>query len=301
MTEKKISVYRFMSAGCNGCDVQILECLVPRYKLGELGVEVVFTPEEANVLAVTGGINIKGKEELKKAYEKLKPPKLVVAIGNCAITKEIFDKGYPMVGPPDQIVPVNFYVPGCPPRPQAIVSAIAKALGVTLEEKEDYWGTPEGFRGKHEFDSEKCIGCGACAQVCSSDAIEILENGEKRIIKVDYGHCSFCGFCQDECPTQAIKLTREYHLLTDNRKITHVTNEVEMFKCNVCGTYYAPSRQIDWAVERITEKVSIYREYSVNLKKAMEICPNCRREIDNIRKAKKLLAQLSSKAQTRYN
>jgi len=60
---EKVSVYRFMSAGCNRCDVQILECLVLRYKLGELGVQVVFIPEEANVLAVTGGINVKGKEE----------------------------------------------------------------------------------------------------------------------------------------------------------------------------------------------------------------------------------------------
>ncbi|MCD6445215.1 NADH-quinone oxidoreductase subunit B, partial [Candidatus Bathyarchaeota archaeon] len=98
MSKKKVSIYRFMSAGCNGCDVQILECLVPRYKLAELGVEVVFTPEEANVLAITGGINIKGIEALKEAYKKLREPKLVIAVGNCAVSKGIFDKGYPMVG-----------------------------------------------------------------------------------------------------------------------------------------------------------------------------------------------------------
>lgn len=293
----KISVYRFMSAGCNGCDVQVLECLVPRYKLAELGVEVVFTPEEANVLAVTGGINMKGKEELKKAYEKLKPPKLVVAVGNCAATKEIFDKGYPMVGPPDQIIPVNYYISGCPPRPQAIVTAIAKALGVTLEEKEDYWATPEGFRGKHEFDSEKCIGCGACAQVCSSDAIDMIEKNGKRIIKVDYTHCSFCGFCQDECPTEAIKLTREYHLLTDDRSTANVTSEVDMSRCASCGTFFTPIRQIDWALERIEDKVAEYKEFRGNLKTAMDICPSCRRKIGNIKNAKKLLAQLSAKVQ----
>jgi Ni,Fe-hydrogenase III small subunit/Fe-S-cluster-containing hydrogenase component 2 len=297
MMSGKISIYRFMSAGCNGCDVQILECLVPRYKLAELGVQVVFTPEEANVLAITGGINIKGKEELKKAYEKLKPPKLVVAVGNCAITKEIFDKGYPMVGPPDQIVPVNFYISGCPPRPQAIVTAVATALGATLEEKEDYWTTPEGFRGKHEFDSEKCMGCGACAQVCSSDAIDVLEDNGKRFIKVDYGHCSFCAFCEDECPTEAIKLTREYHLLTDNRNTANVTNEVELSKCTSCGTYFVPTRQIDWALERIENQVSEYKEFHSDLKTAIEICPSCRRKIRNVRNAKKLLSQLSTKIQ----
>jgi len=294
---EKISVYRFMSAGCNGCDVQILECLVPRYKLRGIGVEVVLTPEEANVLAVTGGINLKGKEELMKAYEKLKPPKLVLAVGNCAATKEIFDKGYPMVGPPDQIIPVSFYIAGCPPRPQAIVTAVAKVLGATLEEKEDYWASPQGFRGKHKFESEKCIGCGACAQVCSSDAIEVSEKDGRRVIKVDYSHCSFCGFCQDECPTQAIKLTQEYHLLTDSRNTANITNEVDLLKCVSCGTYFIPSSQIDWAIERIGEKVSTYKEFGDDLKESMKVCLNCRREVSAIRKAKRLLAQLSLKAQ----
>ncbi len=296
MSGNKIAVYRFLSAGCNGCDVEVLECLVPRYKLAELGVEVVFTPEEANVLVVTGGVNIKGKDELIRTYEQIKPPKLVVAVGNCAITKQIFDKGYPMVGPPDQIVPVNFYISGCPPRPQAIVTAVAKALGVNLEEKEDYWATPEGFRGKHEFDGEKCIGCGACAQVCSSDAIDILEDNDKRIIKVNYGHCSFCAFCEDECPTNAIRLTREYHMLTDNRQTTNVAKEVNLSPCTFCKALFVPASQINWTLDKIDEKVPVYKEYRGKLKSAMEKCLNCRKEIANIKTAKKLLTQLSIKA-----
>ena len=293
----KISVYRFLSAGCNGCDVQILECLAPRYRLAELGVEVVEKPEEANVLVLTGGVNVKGKSELLETYEKINPPKIVIAVGNCALTKEIFDKGYPMVGPPDQLVPVNYYVPGCPPRPQAIVKAIADILGVKIEEKEDYWRTPEGFRGKHEIDKEKCIGCGACAQVCSSDAIDVIDEGNKRIIKVNYGHCSFCAFCQDECPTEAIKLTGEYHLLTNNRETATVTNEVELLSCILCGGTFFPQPQIEWALNRIVEeKVPIYREFGQEIMEAMKKCTDCRRKIENIKKAKKLLAKLSEKA-----
>jgi len=296
LAEKEISVYRFMSAGCNGCDVEILECLVPRYKLGELGVKVVFTPEEANVLAVTGGVNIKGRAFLKKAYELLKPPKLVVAVGNCAITKEIFDKGYPMVGPPDQIIPVHLYISGCPPRPQAIVTSIAKALGVTLEEKEDYWATPEDFRGKHEFDSEKCIGCGACAQVCSADAIELMDANGKRTVRVDYSHCTFCAFCQDECPEEAIKLTGEYHLLIkDRKKEPFVTVDVELLRCASCGSYFMPSRQLKRAIERVEEKVQEYKDFHGQIEQAMNICSNCRKKIENTRRAKALLYQLASK------
>jgi len=292
----KITIYRFLSAGCNGCDVEILECLVPRYKLSSIGADVVFTPEEACAMVVTGGINIKGKDELQKAYEKLQPPKIVIAVGNCALTKEIFENGYPMVGPPDQIIPVNYYIPGCPPRPQAIVTALAKALGVTLEEKEEYWATPEDFRGRHEIDSEKCMGCGACAQVCSSDAIDVLEENGKRIIKVDYGHCSFCAFCQDECPTEAIKLTREYHLLTDNRETTNVTNEVDLHTCSSCNKYFVPDSQIKWAIRRVEENVPEFKEFTEQLKSVVEICTECRREIDRIRNAKKILTQLSAKA-----
>jgi len=295
---EKISVYRFLSAGCNGCDVEVLECLVPRYKLSNIGVEVVFTPEEANAMIVTGGVNVKGLDELQKAYEKLQPPKIVVAVGNCALTKEIFDKGYPMVGPPDQIVPVNLYIPGCPPRPQAIVTAIANALGAKLEEKEEYWEAPEDFRGKHEIDSEKCIGCGACAEVCSSDAITILDEDDKRIIKVDYGHCSFCAFCQDECPAEAIKLTREYHLMTDDRKTTNVVNEVDLHSCLSCNQPFAPYSQIDWALRRIEENVPEYKEFSKQLSSAMEICVDCRRKISRIRDAKKILTQLSVKVRS---
>lgn len=292
----KISVYRFDSASCNGCDVEILECLVPRYKLAELGVQVVFTPEEANVLVLTGGITIKGKEELLKTYEKIQPPKLVVAVGNCAATMDIFAKGYPMVGPPDQLVPVNYYISGCPPRPQAIVTAIAKALGVTLPEKEGYWATPEGFRGKHEISKEKCIGCGACAQVCSSDAIDLLEGDGKRLVKVNYSLCTFCAFCQDECPTEAIKLTKEYHLLTDNRNTANVTNEVALVNCAECNANFVPTSQIDWAVDRVIEKVPTYKEFKDTLKASMETCYDCRKEISNIKNAKKLLAQMSAKA-----
>jgi hydrogenase-4 component H len=263
--------------------------------LGNLGVKVVFTPEEANVMVVTGGVNIKGREELREAYEKIQPPKIVIAVGNCAVTKEIFDKGYPMVGPPDRIVPVNFYVPGCPPRPQAIVKAIAEILGVSLEEKEEFWRAPEDFRGRHEIESERCIGCGACAQVCSSDAISVLDENGKRTIKIDYGHCSFCAFCQDECPTEAIKLTTEYHLLTKDREGTNVTNEVDLQACSSCNEHFAPASQLEWALKRIQENVPEYREFNDKLRAALSICVDCRRKISRIKYAKKILTQLLAK------
>lgn len=292
----KISVYRFLSAGCNACDVEVLECLVPRYGLANLDVEVVEEPEKANVLILTGAGTIKGEEALLEVYGKINPPKIVIAIGNCSITKNIFDKGYPIIGPPNKLVPVNYYVPGCPPRPQAIIKAVADILGVKIEEREAFWQTPEGFRGRHEIDKEKCIGCGACAQICTADAIEVIDGPEKRIIRVNYGHCTFCAFCQDECPNQAIKLTGVYHLLTEDPQKARVENEVDLLSCAICGGSFFPEKQIEWALKRVVEeKVPAYKDYRDNIYNSMKICSNCRRKIENIKRAKSLLTSLSER------
>lgn len=293
----RISIYRFLSAGCNACDVEILECLAPRYGLDKLGVEVAEEPEKANVLVLTGAGTIKGRDALQEVYEKINPPKIVVAVGNCSITANIFEKGYPIVGPPNKLVPVNYYIPGCPPRPQAIIKAIADILGVRIEEREGWWQAPEGFRGKHVFDKEKCIGCGACSQICTGDAIDVIDGPDKRIIRIKYAHCTFCAFCQDECPTQAIKLTGEYHLLTNDPQRARVENEVDLLKCAVCGGVFFPEKQIDWAVKRvIEEKVPAYKAFGGDILGAMRICVNCRRKIENVRRAKGLLARLSERA-----
>ena len=289
----KIKIYRFMSAGCNGCDVQILETLVPRYKLAHLNVEVVDTPEQASVLAVTGGVNVKGKALLEEAYNRLNAPRLVVAVGNCAATKDIFDKGYPMAGPPDQIIPVNYYINGCPPRPQAFVLGISRILGAEMDAKETYWHSPEGFRGRHRFHDEKCIGCGACAQVCSSEAIRIEEVKGVRVVRVDYGKCTFCAFCQDRCPTRAIELTQDYEMITADRRSSNTSQEVKLLRCTTCGKYHVPEAQVKWIQRRVKEEVPEYAEYLAELEDSMKVCDGCRRGIKHIKMAKKFLEQLS--------
>ncbi|MEM3174140.1 MAG: hypothetical protein QXU02_04540, partial [Candidatus Bathyarchaeia archaeon] len=108
--------------------------------------------------------------------------------------------------------------------------------------------------------------------------------------------CSFCAVCQDECPTQAVRLTREYHLATNNRQATMVSNEVDLLSCAICGGVFFPEKQIDWALKRVTmEKVPAYSEFSGEILNAMRICVKCRRSIGNIREAKRLLSKLSEK------
>ena len=68
---------------------------------------------------------------------------------------------------------------------------------------------PNGYRGVHEYDKEKCISCGLCAGICPNMAIEMVQNEEgKSYPVIDIGKCCFCGLCQDVCPTGALKLTK---------------------------------------------------------------------------------------------
>ncbi len=80
---------------------------------------------------------------------------------------------------------------------------------------------PEGYRGEHVFDINKCISCGLCAHVCPNRAIELVEVPEeyrdrypKRYPKIDLGKCCFCALCQDICPKGAIQLTKNVYLST---------------------------------------------------------------------------------------
>lgn len=86
---------------------------------------------------------------------------------------------------------------------------------------------PDGYRGEHEYDIDKCISCGLCAKICPNRAIEMVEATEeykerypKKYPKIDLGKCCFCALCQDICPKDAIKLTKNFFLSTfDKSKV----------------------------------------------------------------------------------
>lgn len=124
--KKSLWVFHFGGASCNNCDIEILDCLTPRYDIERLGMKLVGSPRHADVILVNGSINKRDRTRLLEVYEQAAKPVYVVAIGACGCTGGIFAEGIPFAGPVDKIIPVNAYIPGCPPKPEAIISGIVK-------------------------------------------------------------------------------------------------------------------------------------------------------------------------------
>jgi Ni,Fe-hydrogenase III small subunit len=116
------------SGSCNGCDFEMTMLMNPVYDIQRFGIDFVASPRHADMLMVTGGVTRHLEEALRKTYRAVAKPKMVVAIGACAIGDGIFGQTYANHGGVDKIVPVYVYIPGCPPHPQAIIEGIHLAL-----------------------------------------------------------------------------------------------------------------------------------------------------------------------------
>ncbi|MCK4580704.1 MAG: NADH-quinone oxidoreductase subunit B family protein [Dehalococcoidia bacterium] len=125
--KRALWVFHLNTGSCNGCDIEIVAALTPRYDLERFGIVLVGSPRHADVLLVTGPVTRQMESRLKRVYEQTPDPKLVIVVGSCGIEGGVFYESYNLVGPVDQFIPVDVYVPGCPPRPEAIIEAVVKA------------------------------------------------------------------------------------------------------------------------------------------------------------------------------
>jgi NADH-quinone oxidoreductase B subunit len=121
-------VFHFNAGGCNGCDIELLAALNPKYDIERFGMILRGSPRHADVLLCTGTVTRQIRDRFKRIYDQVPEPKFVRAFGNCACSGGVFQKCYNVHEGIDKVVPVNMYVPGCPPRPQAIIDAAVKLL-----------------------------------------------------------------------------------------------------------------------------------------------------------------------------
>lgn len=129
-------VVHFDCGSCNGCDIEILACLTPVHDVERFGIINVGNPKHADVLLVSGTVNHRNKIALKNIYDQMSEPKAVIAIGACGLSGGVFAEAYNVVGGVDKVIPVDVYVPGCPPKPEAIIDGVVVALGKIKEKLE---------------------------------------------------------------------------------------------------------------------------------------------------------------------
>jgi Ni,Fe-hydrogenase III small subunit len=125
---KSIWVFHASAGSCNNCDIEILDCLTPRFDLERFGIQLIGSVRHADALLITGAMSRKSVPRLKKIYEQAPKPCLVVAVGVCACSQHMFRDSYNVLEPLDKILPVDVYIPGCPPKPEAMISGIVKLV-----------------------------------------------------------------------------------------------------------------------------------------------------------------------------
>ena len=122
-------------SSCSGCDIEVLACLTPIYDVERFGVINTGNPKHADIFLITGGINTQNAPIVKKLYETMPSPKVVVAVGICASDGGIFKECYNITGGVETAIPVDIYVPGCAARPEAIIDGVVKAVGLLNEKR----------------------------------------------------------------------------------------------------------------------------------------------------------------------
>ncbi len=121
---------REVDAGsCNGCEVEVGGLNSPVYDIERFGIHFVASPRHADMLLVTGPVSRNMELALRKTYEATPAPRLVVAVGACGCSGGIFGRNYASLGGVDKVVPVDVYIPGCPPNPHALLHGILTAIG----------------------------------------------------------------------------------------------------------------------------------------------------------------------------
>lgn len=142
--QRSAYVYRVDCGGCNGCEIEIFAAITPIFDAERFGIKVVASPRHADILLYTGAVTRAMRAPAMRAYHAAPDPKIVVSYGACGCGGGIFHDLYCVWGGTDKILPVDVYIPGCPPTPPATIYGFAVALGL-LDQK---------LKATHQYEEE---------------------------------------------------------------------------------------------------------------------------------------------------
>jgi Ni,Fe-hydrogenase III small subunit len=129
---KSIWVFHMAASPCNNCDIEILDLLTPRWDVERFGIQLVGSIRHADAVLVTGSMNRKVRERLKRVLAQAPQPCFVIALGNCSCSMEMFGKSYNQMMCLDEVAEVDAYIAGCPPKPEAMIQGVVALIQAKL-------------------------------------------------------------------------------------------------------------------------------------------------------------------------
>src|SRR4051795_8717473 len=130
---RSLAIREVDAGSCNGCELEIHALNNPIYDIERFGIKFVASPRHADVLLVTGPVTRNMKVALERTYAATPDPKWVVAVGDCGCGKGVFEGSYAVVGAVDKVIPVDLHIPGCPPRPLALLEGLVALMDKVVE------------------------------------------------------------------------------------------------------------------------------------------------------------------------
>ncbi len=123
--KRSLTIREVDTGSCNACEMEMNALTNPVYDVERFGIHIAASPRHADALVVTGPVTVNMERALKDVYKQTPDPKLVIALGDCAINCGVFKGSYAVTGPVERHIPVDVRIPGCPPRPVEILKALA--------------------------------------------------------------------------------------------------------------------------------------------------------------------------------
>ena len=130
---RSLTIREVDTGSCNACEMEMNALANPVYDVERFGVHIAASPRHADALVVTGPVTVNMERALKDVYKQTPDPKLVIALGNCAINCGVFKGSYAVTGPVERHIPVDVRIAGCPPRPAEILAVLEKLRGARTE------------------------------------------------------------------------------------------------------------------------------------------------------------------------
>ncbi len=129
-------IYHVNTGSCNGCDIELVACLTPRYDAERFGFKLAGSPRHADIVVISGPVTSQSKDRLVRTLEQVPQPFCVVTIGSCPQSGNVFKGSYSVEAPVENFVHVDVAVAGCSPKPEAIIEGLYKATQILKQKRE---------------------------------------------------------------------------------------------------------------------------------------------------------------------